>query len=89
MWVLKMPTKDSVVRTARLRAEVMQKMEEFMEREDLTYSAAVSRLIEEMDMPKQRKEYVNTERFVEVCERTNRNPQQLIDQLTERLIKGR
>ena len=84
-----MPTKDSVVRTARLRAEVMQKMEEFMEREDLTYSAAVSRLIEEMDMPKQRKEYVNTERFVEICERTNRNPQQLIDQLTERLILGR
>lgn len=89
MWVLNMPTKDSVVRTARLRAEVMQKMEEFMEREDLTYSAAVSRLIEEMDMPKQRKEYVNTERFVEICERTNRNPQQLIDQLTERLIQGR
>ena len=84
-----MPTKNSVVRTARLRAEVMQKMEEFMEREDLTYSAAVSRLIEEMDMPKQRREYVNTERFIEICERTNHNPQQLIDQLTERLIKGR
>ena len=83
-----MPTKDSLVKTARMRTDTWKKMEDFMDREDLTFSAAVSRLIEEMDMPKSRKEYVNTEKFIEACERTNQNPQYLIDRMTERLLKG-
>ena len=83
-----MPTKDSLVKTARMRTDTWKKMEDFMDREDLTFSAAVSRLIEEMDMPKSRKEYVNTEKFIEACERTNQNPQYLLDRMTERLLKG-
>lgn len=55
-----MPSKDTVVRTARIKEEVDQKLRDFMDREDLTYSAAISRLILEMDMPKSRKGYVNT-----------------------------
>lgn len=83
-----MPTKDSVIRTARLKAEVSKKLEDFCNREDLTFSAAISRLVEEMDMPKSRKEYVNTEKFVEACERTNQDAQYLIDKMTERLLRG-
>lgn len=83
-----MPSSNTVVRTARIKAELMQKMEDFMDREDLTYSAAVSRLIEEMDMPKKRKEYVNTDAFIEACERTNQDAQYIIDRITEKLLKG-
>ena len=83
-----MPSRDTVVRTARIKEELDQKLHDFMDREDLTYSAAVSRLIAEMDMPKSRKEYVNTEKFIEACERTNQDPQYLIDKMTERLLKG-
>lgn len=83
-----MPSKDTVIRTARIKEELSHKLEDFMEREDLTYSAAISRLIEEMDMPKQRKEYVNTDKFIEACERTNQDPQFLIDKITEKLLRG-
>ena len=83
-----MPTKDSVIRTARLRAEVAKKLEDFCNREDLTFSAAISKLVEEMDMPKSRREYVNTEAFVDACERRNQNPQLLLDKLTERILRG-
>ena len=83
-----MPSKDTLVKAARIKTSVWKKMEEYMDREDLTFSAAVARLIEEMDMPKSRKEYVNTEKFIEACERTNQNPQYLIDRMTERLLKG-
>lgn len=84
-----MPSKDTVVRTARIKEEVDQKLRDFMDREDLTYSAAISRLILEMDMPKSRKEYVNTEKFIEACERTNQDAQYIIDSITEKLLKGR
>lgn len=83
-----MPSSDTVVRTARIKENLDRKLHEFMEKEDLTYSAAISRLIEEMDVPKSRKEYVNTERFIEACERTNQDPQYLIDRMTERLLQG-
>lgn len=88
MWVLSMPSSDTVVRTARIKTELMKKMEDFMDREDLTYSAAVARLIEEMDMPKKRREYVNTDKFIEACERTNQDPQYIIDRVTEKILKG-
>lgn len=84
-----MPSKDTVVRTARIKEELDVKIHDFMDREDLTYSAAISRLIEEMDMPKSRKEYVNTEKFLEACERANQDPQHIIDSITDRLLKGR
>lgn len=84
-----MPTKDTVVRTARIKEDLDRKLHDFMEREDLTYSAAISRLIEEMDMPKSRKGYVDTERFLEACERTNQDGQYIIDSITDRLLKGR
>ena len=83
-----MPTKDSVIRTARLKADVAKKLEHFCNREDLTFSAAISRLVEEMDMPKSRRAYVNTERFVDACERVNQDPQFIIDKMTERILKG-
>lgn len=86
--MLGMPSKDTVVRTARIKEELDQKIHEFMDKEDLTFSAAISRLIEEMDMPKSRKGYVSTERFVEACERTNQDAQFIIDKMTERILKG-
>jgi len=83
-----MPTKDSVVRTARHSAETWAKIEEYMKKEDLTYSAAIRKLIEEMDMPKQRKEYVNTQELVDLCEKRNIDPQSLVDSLVRNLKRG-
>lgn len=83
-----MPTKDSVVKAARLRNDIAKKLEDYCDREDLTFSAAISKLVEEADMPKSRREYVNTERFIDACERRNQNPQLLLDALTERILRG-
>ena len=84
-----MPSSDTVVRTVRIKNELDQKLHEFMDKEDLTYSSAVSRLIDEMDMPKSRREYVNTDKFIEACERTNQDAQYIIDKITDKLLKGR
>ena len=59
-----------------------------MKKEDLTYSAAIRKLIEEMDMPKQRKEYVNTQELVDLCEKRNIDAQSLVDSLVRNLKRG-
>lgn len=83
-----MPTKDSLVKTARLRAETWAKLSSFMDKEDLTFSAAVARLVDEMDMPKQRREFVDTKELIDLCERRNIEPQTLIDGLVRELKRG-
>lgn len=43
-----MPTKDSVVKAARLRKETWEKMSRYMERENITFSEAVRRLADQI-----------------------------------------
>ena len=83
-----MPTIGSVTRTARIKRENNIKLEDYMEKEGLSFSFVVNKLIEEMDMPKSRNQYVNIDKYVEACERTNRDPQYLIDKMTARLLHG-
>ena len=83
-----MPTKDSMIKTARITQETWRKMEAYMDREDVTFSGAIRKLVEEADIPKQRREFVDTKVLVDLCERRNIEPQTLIDGLVRELKRG-
>ena len=44
-----MPTKDSMIKTARITQETWRKMEAYMEREDVTFSGAIRKLVDEAE----------------------------------------
>ena len=83
-----MPTKDSMIKTARINQETWAKMSAYMDREDVTFSGAIRKLVEEADIPKQRREFVDTKELVDLCERMNIDPQTLIDGLIRELKRG-
>ena len=54
----------------------------------MTFSGAIRKLVEEADIPKQRREFVDTKELVDLCERMNIEPQTLIDGLVRELKRG-
>lgn len=83
-----MPTKDSMVKSSRISQETWAKMQAYMEREDVTFSGAIKKLVEEADLPKQRRGFVDTQELVDICERKNIDAQVLIDNLVKELKRG-
>lgn len=81
-----MPTKDSVVKGARIKTEVCNKLDEYLEREGLTFSGWLTEQVELLGVPKV--EGVDTSELVRICDRLNQNPQVLIDALVRELKRG-
>lgn len=81
-----MPTRDSVVKSARIKIEECKKLDDYLEKEDITFAIWLKEQIEVLDVPKQ--DGVNVDELVTLCDRHNIEPQTLIDGLVRELKRG-
>lgn len=81
-----MPTRDSVVKSARIKIEECKKLDDYLEKEDITFAIWLKEQIEVLDVPKQ--DGVNIDELITLCDRHNIEPQTLIDGLVRELKRG-
>lgn len=81
-----MPTRDSVVKSARIKIEECKKLDDYLEKEDITFAIWLKEQIEVLDVPKQ--DGVNVDELITLCDRHNIEPQTLIDGLVRELKRG-
>jgi len=81
-----MPTRDSVVKSARIKIEECKKLDDYLEKEDITFAIWLKEQIETLDVPKQ--SGVKVDELLRLCERMNIEPQTLIDGLVRELKRG-
>lgn len=81
-----MPTRDSVVKSARIKIEECKKLDDYLEKEGITFAIWLKEQIEVLDVPKQ--DGVNVDELVTLCDRHNIEPQTLIDGLVRELKRG-
>jgi hypothetical protein len=81
-----MPTRDSVVKSARIKIEECKKLDDYLEKEDITFAIWLKEQIETLDVPKQ--SGVNVDELIRLCDRYNIEPQTLIDGLVRELKRG-
>lgn len=81
-----MPTRDSVVKSARIKIEECKKLDDYLEKEGITFAIWLKEQIEVLDVPKQ--DGVNVDELITLCDRHNIEPQTLIDGLVRELKRG-
>ena len=81
-----MPTKDSIVKSARIKIEESKILDEYLEKEGIRFSTWLKEQIEMLGIPKT--EGVKVDELLRLCERMNIEPQTLIDGLVRELKRG-
>ena len=81
-----MPTKDSIVKSARIKIEESKILDEYLEKEGISFSTWLKEQIEMLGIPKT--EGVKVDELLRLCERMNIEPQTLIDGLIRELKRG-
>lgn len=81
-----MPTRDSVVKSARIKIEESKVLDDYLEKEGITFAIWLKEQIEVLDVPKQ--SGVNVDELITLCDRHNIEPQTLIDGLVRELKRG-
>ena len=81
-----MPTKDSIVKSARIKIEESKILDEYLEKEGISFSTWLKEQIEMLGIPKT--EGVKVDELLRLCERMNIEPQTLIDGLVWELKRG-
>lgn len=81
-----MPTKDSVIKGARIKIDECKKLDDFLEKEGISFGTWLKEQIEILDIPKQ--STVNVDELLILCDRHNIEPQTLIDGLVRELKRG-
>ena len=81
-----MPTKDSIVKGARIKISDAEILDKYLEKEGITFAIWLREQIEMLDVPKQSR--IKTGELEKLCERMNIEPQTLIDGLVRELKRG-
>lgn len=81
-----MPTRDSIVKSARIKIADAETLDNYLEKEGLTFAKWLTEQIEMLGIPKV--EGVDISELVRTCDRMNQDPQVLVDALVRELKRG-
>lgn len=81
-----MPTKDSIVKSARIKIEDAESLDNYLDKEGITFAKWLTEQIKVLEIPKV--EGVDVSELVKICDRMNQNPQVLIDALVREIKRG-
>ena len=81
-----MPTRDSIIKSARIKIEESKILDEYLEKEGISFGTWLKEQIEMLGIPKT--EGVKVDELLKLCERMNIEPQTLIDGLVRELKRG-